>query len=285
MLGWQVAAALERLTPEHRQMIRMAQFRGMSMREIARGDGAARGHGEEPHLVRAALAAPGPRGDGGGAGSEPACEHVRPDLGAYALGALEPAEAAAVEAHLADLPGLRRRARAGCSRCPALIARAEGLEIPPPPAALEERILDRVAASRPRSAAGCVRRPRRLGALAATALAGAAIGAGAAALAISVIGGGDDGGATAGYDLVLDGDDGGRRARPTSSPGDGGTEVHLWVDGLPPGGKAVYEVKLRAARLERRRGHLPGRRAGEGVRGADHGGADRGIRADPHRPR
>ncbi len=34
--GWQVAAALERLTPEHRQMIRMAQFRGMSMREIAR---------------------------------------------------------------------------------------------------------------------------------------------------------------------------------------------------------------------------------------------------------
>ena len=36
MLGWQVAAALERLTPEHRQMIRMAQFRGLTMREIAR---------------------------------------------------------------------------------------------------------------------------------------------------------------------------------------------------------------------------------------------------------
>ncbi len=46
-----------------------------------------------------------------------ACEHVRPDLGAYALGALEPAEAAAVEAHLAALPGLRRRARARSSRC------------------------------------------------------------------------------------------------------------------------------------------------------------------------
>ena len=40
-----------------------------------------------------------------------ACEHVRPDLAAYALGALEPAEAAAVEAHLGDLPGLRRGAR------------------------------------------------------------------------------------------------------------------------------------------------------------------------------
>jgi RNA polymerase sigma-70 factor, ECF subfamily len=35
MLGWQVAAALERLTPEHRQMIRMAHFQGLSVREIA----------------------------------------------------------------------------------------------------------------------------------------------------------------------------------------------------------------------------------------------------------
>ena len=39
MLGWQVAAALERLTPEHRQMIRMAQFRGLTMREIADSTG------------------------------------------------------------------------------------------------------------------------------------------------------------------------------------------------------------------------------------------------------
>jgi RNA polymerase sigma-70 factor (ECF subfamily) len=39
MLGWQVAAALERLTPEHRQMIRMAQFRGLTMREIAESTG------------------------------------------------------------------------------------------------------------------------------------------------------------------------------------------------------------------------------------------------------
>ena len=35
MLGWQVASALERLTPEHRQVIRLAHFQGMSMREIA----------------------------------------------------------------------------------------------------------------------------------------------------------------------------------------------------------------------------------------------------------
>ena len=39
MLGWQVAAALERLTPEHRQMIRMAQFRGFTMREISEHTG------------------------------------------------------------------------------------------------------------------------------------------------------------------------------------------------------------------------------------------------------
>jgi RNA polymerase sigma-70 factor, ECF subfamily len=35
MLGWQVATALERLTPEHRQMIRLAHLQGMTMREIA----------------------------------------------------------------------------------------------------------------------------------------------------------------------------------------------------------------------------------------------------------
>ena len=35
VLGWQVAAALERLTPAHRQMIRLVQIRGLSMREIS----------------------------------------------------------------------------------------------------------------------------------------------------------------------------------------------------------------------------------------------------------
>ena len=35
MIGWQVATALDRLTPEHRQMIRMSQFRGLTMLEIA----------------------------------------------------------------------------------------------------------------------------------------------------------------------------------------------------------------------------------------------------------
>jgi RNA polymerase sigma-70 factor (ECF subfamily) len=39
MLGWQVAAALDRLSPEHRQVIRLAHVRGMSVREIAQACG------------------------------------------------------------------------------------------------------------------------------------------------------------------------------------------------------------------------------------------------------
>jgi RNA polymerase sigma-70 factor (ECF subfamily) len=35
LLGWQVSAALARLTPEHRQVIRLAHFQGMRLREIA----------------------------------------------------------------------------------------------------------------------------------------------------------------------------------------------------------------------------------------------------------
>jgi RNA polymerase sigma-70 factor, ECF subfamily len=35
LLTWQVSAALERLTPEHRQVIRLAHFQGLRLREIA----------------------------------------------------------------------------------------------------------------------------------------------------------------------------------------------------------------------------------------------------------
>lgn len=35
MLGWQVAMALERLSADHRQMIRLAHVQGLTMREIA----------------------------------------------------------------------------------------------------------------------------------------------------------------------------------------------------------------------------------------------------------
>jgi RNA polymerase sigma-70 factor (ECF subfamily) len=39
LLRWQVAAALERLTPEHRQVIRLAHFQGLTLREIAEHTG------------------------------------------------------------------------------------------------------------------------------------------------------------------------------------------------------------------------------------------------------
>jgi RNA polymerase sigma-70 factor (ECF subfamily) len=39
VLRWQMAAALERLTPEHRQVIRLAHFQGFTLREIAEQTG------------------------------------------------------------------------------------------------------------------------------------------------------------------------------------------------------------------------------------------------------
>jgi RNA polymerase sigma-70 factor (ECF subfamily) len=39
LLRWQVGAALERLTPEHRQVIRLAHFQGLTLREIAERTG------------------------------------------------------------------------------------------------------------------------------------------------------------------------------------------------------------------------------------------------------
>ena len=39
VLRWQVAAALARLSPEHRQVIRLAHWGGLSLREIAERSG------------------------------------------------------------------------------------------------------------------------------------------------------------------------------------------------------------------------------------------------------
>src|SRR5437763_10257126 len=39
LLRWQVNAALDRLTPEHRQVIRLAHFQGLTLREIAERTG------------------------------------------------------------------------------------------------------------------------------------------------------------------------------------------------------------------------------------------------------
>jgi RNA polymerase sigma-70 factor (ECF subfamily) len=39
LLKWQVGSALERLTPEHRQVIRLAHFQGLTLREISERTG------------------------------------------------------------------------------------------------------------------------------------------------------------------------------------------------------------------------------------------------------
>lgn len=39
LLRWQVQSALERLTPEHREVIRLAHFQGLTLREIAERTG------------------------------------------------------------------------------------------------------------------------------------------------------------------------------------------------------------------------------------------------------
>jgi Putative zinc-finger len=169
-------------------------------------------------------------------------DHVREELGAYVLDALEPWEREAVGAHLAS-----------CAKCaaeherlavlPPLLARAHGLEIPAAPAAVEERLLDRVAAEhrgrrqrRRRRLAALGRGRRRT--LAVGALAGAVLGVVLTLLAAR----GDDTPVPAGqYSRVLNGA-GGAWARADLRPGRDGTEVHLSVRGLPPG-DAVYEVR------------------------------------------
>jgi anti-sigma factor RsiW len=172
------------------------------------------------------------------------CAHMRDELGAYVLGALDPAEREAVIAHLA-----------ACTACaaeherlaglPALLAHAEGLEIPDAPVAVEERVLDEIA--RDRGAARWIWRPRRLRlpvwlrgrTLVVGALAGAVLGAGVTAFVLQ-----DRGQAppARSYALALSGAHG-VSARAELAPGRGGTELHLWVKGLPPGGEAVYEVR------------------------------------------
>jgi anti-sigma factor RsiW len=178
--------------------------------------------------------------------------HVRDDIGGYVLGALDPAEHDAVVAHLAACPACRAEYER-LAGLPALLRPAAGIEIPDPPAAVEERILDRIAQERGAKPPGGGLRgrlralfrgrgrtlTRRRAALAA-ALAGAALGAGTTALALSVGGGGGE--PAGNYAVALTGNQG-ASARAELQPGRGGTEVHLWVKGLPPGQEAVYEVR------------------------------------------
>jgi hypothetical protein len=174
------------------------------------------------------------------------CGHVREQIGAYVVDGLEADERALVADHLAVCPhcAAEHHSLAGL---PVLLDHAAGLELDPPRPALEERVLDAVARERGRR-----RRPRRARRLlpaggrraVAAALAGAALGAAATALAVS---GGDEGpsapvASPLNYAVSLKGVSG-AYGKAALVPKPGGTEVHLVVGHLPVDSDAVYEVR------------------------------------------
>jgi anti-sigma factor RsiW len=173
---------------------------------------------------------------------------VREQLGAYVLRALEPDEAALVADHLATCSACAAE-HAALAALPALLDHAAGLEVTPPRAALEERVLDAVARERGRRRPRRARRllPARARVALPAAVAGAALGAAAAALAL----GGDEGppgraapppASPPQYAVTLKGT-WGAKGRAAMVPTSGGTEVHLAAYGLPRDTDVVYEIR------------------------------------------
>jgi hypothetical protein len=169
----------------------------------------------------------------------PSCGHL-PDLGAYALGALDADEAAEVRRHILE-----------CAECAAayesfaplagLLSVADGAEAAttePLSPAFEERLLDAFAREHhmPPPHRRRRRRPRWL-AVGAVAAVAAAAAAGAA-----VLGSGDQ--SAPRYDVSFRslGAANGASAHANLEGGKGGTTLHLWVNGLPRDAGAVYEV-------------------------------------------
>jgi hypothetical protein len=175
------------------------------------------------------------------------CRDIRPELGGYVLGGLEPEEAAVVRQHI-DRCAKCASEHASLMELPGLLDLAQGIDAAAGPApAVEERVLDRVARAprarrgRPRALAWLTR-PRRPVAMAAVGLACAAVGAGAAVLVT-----GDSGeqqGSMPNYQVELKSTSAipGANARAALERVPGGTTVLLWVRGLPGNSDTVYEV-------------------------------------------
>ena len=170
------------------------------------------------------------------------CEHTREAIGAYALGALDPDEAAAVRRHLETCPECAAEHDALAS-LPGLLSLAGGAEqavSEPLSPAFEERLLDAYASDRPRSPGRRLRwqLPRRRW------LAAGAVGlAGIAAAFVGLQVAGEEEEPAARYDVTFHNVSGpaAASARANLESDEEGTEVHLWVRGLPPE-EAVYEV-------------------------------------------
>jgi hypothetical protein len=170
------------------------------------------------------------------------CEHLRSAVGAYALGALDPDEAADVRRHLEVCPECAA-VHDELAPLPGLLSLAGGAEkavTEPLSPAFEERLLDAFArenASSPRRRLKW-RPPRRRW------LAAGAVGL--AAVAAALVGvqlAGDDQPATA-YDLTFRnvGAPQGTVAKAAVESTDEGTRVKLSIRGLPADEDAVYEV-------------------------------------------
>jgi Putative zinc-finger len=174
------------------------------------------------------------------------CDRIRHALGAFVLGALDVDEAAAMHRHLMRCPECARE-RDALAPLPELLTLAGGAEAAtaePLPQAFEERLLDAYARDRlappvRRRRLGGLRRRMRVRWMAAAG--GVAAVAAAAVVAVAVVGADEE---QPQYNLAMQstGEVPEARARGTLDSGPDGTEVHLWVRGLPGDTKAVYEV-------------------------------------------
>ncbi len=168
------------------------------------------------------------------------CDHVRLELGGYVLGGLEPEEEAAVREHLATCVQCAAE-HASMTGLPRLLALAAPMaEAGPPAPAVEERVLDAIAAERPRRAplARRLLRPRVL------VPAAAALAAVVVAVVIAM-GGGDEG--SPGFEVALRPVAGQTASgRAVLASADAGIKMRLWVRGLPPDPGIVYEVQCDA---------------------------------------
>jgi anti-sigma-K factor RskA len=173
------------------------------------------------------------------------CEHL-PELGAYALGALDADEAAEVRRHILE-----------CAECAAeyesfaplaglltLAGGAEAATAEPLSPAFEERLLDAFAHEHhppsppPRRRRWLPARPRPRW----LAIGAAAAVAAVAAAGLAVLGGDEQ--VAPRYDVAFRslGAAHGASAHANLAGSDGGTTLHLWVKGLPRDDDAVYEV-------------------------------------------
>jgi hypothetical protein len=169
------------------------------------------------------------------------CEHLQSAIGAYALGALDPDEAAAVRRHLEVCPECAAEYDA-LAPLPGLLSLADGAEeavTKPLPPAFEERLLDAFARDRAASPRRRLRwripRRRWLAAGAVTAAAAAAV------LGVALLGQDEP---SRSYDVSFRnvGAPAHARAGANIESSAEGTRLRLWIRGLPADENAVYEV-------------------------------------------